>query len=159
MLVLREIRVRPKINFAKMHGKHLINLGLREEMRWDYLFTCRPKKSVQASPLLPTRQSLRLQKKNPEGLPSLETKSQTSSPTVDEHVSSFKVKHSNTSNLSLKLIQLSIAKLSWHYFVPVTVSHTYDLIVKLTFLFEYELSKRLCNPLLGIISLLPSKIF
>ncbi|XP_074617744.1 WD repeat-containing protein 76-like isoform X2 [Acropora palmata] len=44
----------------------------------------RPKKSVQASPLLPTRQSLRLQKKNPEGLPSLETRSQTSSPPVDE---------------------------------------------------------------------------
>ena len=73
-----------------------------------FFFICRPKKSVQASPLLPTRQSLRLQKKNPEGLPSLETRSQTSSPPVDERVSFFKVRLSKTRNLSLEVLQVDL---------------------------------------------------
>ena len=132
----------PKIYFAKMQfGRHLVKLALWEEIRWNYFFICRPKKSVQDSPLLPTRQSLRLQKKNPEGLPSLETRSQASSPPVDERVNSFKVRLSKTRNLSLEVFQCDYEV---DLFVVIIMNYQRDWV---------------CHALWSIISSLPNKIF
>lgn len=50
----------------------------------------RPKKSPQSGPVLPTRQSLRLRNKDPQGLALPDTPENTSEP-VDEHVSMMKI--------------------------------------------------------------------
>lgn len=52
-------------------------------------FSSRPKKSSQVGPLLPTRQSLRLRNKDPDGIALPDQPLEISQP-VDEHVSNNK---------------------------------------------------------------------
>lgn len=55
----------------------------------DVYVDCRPKKSPQAGPVLPTRQSLRQRNKAPDGVPLPDPPQEMNQP-VDEHVGIIK---------------------------------------------------------------------
>lgn len=74
-----------ELNFSQVKLELSVGSPSTPKVKQRGLSTGRPKKSPQASPSLPTRQSLRLQKKDPSGVDYHEVKNHTSLQTVDEH--------------------------------------------------------------------------